>query len=107
MFYVGQKVVCVDAKHTRVSGIQELEEGRVYEIEWIGYWDAPHWSKELCVRLVGVRRALDSPLTRLACFASAPSSKRKQTFPSSRKSSTAKVSPIKYQKRLGDDTQET
>lgn len=32
-FYVGQKVVCVDADHTNDRRTQELDEGRVYTVE--------------------------------------------------------------------------
>lgn len=31
-FYVGQKVVCVDDEDTNASGIQELQEGRIYTV---------------------------------------------------------------------------
>lgn len=67
-FHVGQKVVCVDAAGTHLYGIVELVQGEVYEIEWIGFYDAPKWPYPdlLCVRLRGVRRKpvmpLDSPL---------------------------------------------
>ncbi|MBD8555363.1 CAP-Gly domain protein [Rhizobium sp. CFBP 8762] len=38
-FYVGQKVVCIDAKYTkqqRVSLAIELVEGQIYTIRWLG-----------------------------------------------------------------------
>jgi hypothetical protein len=60
-FYVGQKVVCVDAACTTVLGLQELIEGSTYTIRWVGH--APHkqlrngrFSTTVCVRLVEILR---------------------------------------------------
>lgn len=36
MFYVGQKVVCVDAAPTRSDGFTELVKGSIYTVRWCG-----------------------------------------------------------------------
>lgn len=36
MFQVGQKVVCIDADRTNDFGINELSEGAVYTVSWVG-----------------------------------------------------------------------
>jgi hypothetical protein len=36
VFYVGQKVVCVDAFDTNDWAFQELFEGRIYTVIWVG-----------------------------------------------------------------------
>ena len=70
MFYVGQKVVCVDDSFTGVMGNQfysELKKGAVYTIRWVGNYEVeeapPHLRAfdgrsgvYLCVKLVEVRR---------------------------------------------------
>ncbi|WP_245429545.1 hypothetical protein [Mesorhizobium sp. DCY119] len=61
-FYVGQEVVCIDAKYAPIQNVSipcELVEGQIYTIRWIGefnnYIDPPF----IGVRLVGLDRGVD------------------------------------------------
>lgn len=56
-WHTGMKVVCQDASYTSVSGIKELEEGRVYTIRWVGF---DRHADAICVRLAEYFR---KPLT--------------------------------------------
>lgn len=60
-WHVGMKVVCVDAELTNGYGLQELVEGRVYTIRWIGRYNHSLFGNVLGVRLEGVTRAPISP----------------------------------------------
>ena len=56
-FEVGQKVVCVDADGTNICDVQELEEGVVYTVSWIGPYLHPLWGlEEVCLKLEEVSR---------------------------------------------------
>ena len=58
-FSVGEEVVCVDAKNTTNLGKQELVEGKVYKIRWIGpYYERRTRQEIICVRLVGLFRGM-------------------------------------------------
>ncbi len=57
-FYVGQKVVCIDAADTNIEQIAELVEGQVYTIGWVGPYQPPaSWrcGKGICVRVLECR----------------------------------------------------
>lgn len=63
-FQVGDRVVCVDAHETaRFGGVwhQELQEGAVYTVAWVGVdrgqFDSPYGREAVCVRLNEVKRA--------------------------------------------------
>ena len=63
-FHVGQKVVCVDARHTNADDVAELVVGAIYTIRWIGEHSGPshwcgYWAPAICVRLEEVRRETD------------------------------------------------
>jgi hypothetical protein len=45
-FYVGQKVICVDADDTNELGIQELTQGAQYTVAWVGVVEG-HLFKDL------------------------------------------------------------
>lgn len=53
---VGDRVVCVDASGTNLCGIDELEEGKVYTIAWIGSYPHAILGEFVGVRLEGVSR---------------------------------------------------
>jgi hypothetical protein len=55
--YVGQKVVCVDAKDSAGRHKQLLVEGAVYKLRWVGMHVHPDYPLEFCVRLVGIDRS--------------------------------------------------
>ena len=56
MFYVGQKVVCINAKdtHSHPNNIQELTEGAIYTVRWVGSKEASE--DGLGIKLVEVMR---------------------------------------------------
>jgi hypothetical protein len=64
MFYVGQKVVCVDDSinggscSPRAGGHWEypIKKGQVYIIRWVGNYVCRICGEELCVRLDGIYR---------------------------------------------------
>ena len=51
-FYVGQKVVCVDAKPSRPNVvIGDLTEGTIYTVRWVGIHSHPEFGDAYCIRL--------------------------------------------------------
>jgi hypothetical protein len=57
LFKVGQAVVCVNGSNTNSKRTQELYEGMVYTIRWVGVYEDKKRGlpPEVCVRVVGVR----------------------------------------------------
>jgi hypothetical protein len=58
-FYVGQEVVCIDAKFSRVTIPQGITEGQIYKIRWIGEFTTYVDGTYIGVRLDGVERGVD------------------------------------------------
>lgn len=60
MFYVGQKVVCVDDVPRKFGGLDDLRAGNIYTIRWIGIH-----KNAVCVRVCEIparaRRPFDLP----------------------------------------------
>lgn len=57
MFYVGQKVVCINAQDTDAENEKELSKGAIYTIRWSGVWGYKGVLKPRpCVRLLGIER---------------------------------------------------
>lgn len=70
MFYVGQKVVCVDAAMTQRSGKIVLQEGTVYTVRWVGKHNKrhprrPELSNGIGLLLVEVKRQTETPFSSL------------------------------------------
>lgn len=52
----GAKVVCVNAEATSAFGVQELIEGDVYVIRWVGWFHHELQGRHAAVRVVGIER---------------------------------------------------
>jgi hypothetical protein len=65
MFYVSQKVVCIDADglYDEVWGEDPLREGQIYTVRWVGMTSdricaaPPQWEKTLDLRLAEIDRS--------------------------------------------------
>lgn len=51
MFYVGQKVVCVDADSHYGYVIRGLEQNKIYTVRWVGDFTHPEFGAAACLRL--------------------------------------------------------
>jgi hypothetical protein len=58
-FYVGQKVVCIDAKFQHVSIDQGISEGEIYTLSWVGPYVHYVDGEFIGVRLAEVTRGDD------------------------------------------------
>lgn len=58
-FFVGQKVVCIDAKFPHVSIDQGIREGEIYTLSWVGPYTHYIDGEFIGVRLAEVTRGAD------------------------------------------------